>query len=223
MKSAIVTVILGIITIALPSLAQAEYCPSKIAAIHRDPLADKAAEVMKELYEKLGCDIAIQASTAKRSVLDFNKGKIDGEMLRTRLIEQQYKRDYVRSVQVADLPGVLWVHPDQEMAETLPLGYVRGYSWQETYTSEHDKNNIGFSSDEELFLAWNRGQIGSLLGDHPIVSHYIRKQKLTIVPVEKEVVSNAPLFHYLSYEYAPFMAAFSNAIERNNPFPDLLE
>jgi hypothetical protein len=208
--------------LAIFSKAQADYCPKKIAAIEGDPLAAQGGEILKKIYQELGCPIDLIYLPGQRGILHFNGGKVDGELYRLRLVEGAYERKFVRSdVALFPLTNDLWVHPDPKVAETKAFGYVLGLKWHEAYIQKNAlkiKKLAQFPSEEKLFAAYNRGAIGSFLSEKQTIDVLEKTHKLVQRPLLKEVVETKSLYHYLGDEFTPFMNDFSRRLQQDNPF-----
>jgi len=216
----------SVLTCLISGNVYAQYCPTKIAAISGDPLSEGGANVLRQIYGKLGCTPEVTFLPGRRGVNHFNKSAVDGELYRLRLIESQYKTAFVRSsTPVFSLTNALWVHPSPAIAEKKRTAYVLGIAWHEKFVValpvEQRAKYVKYHSDGQVFAAYNRGAIGSFLTEKQSIDILLKKNAIRPIPVLKKVISSLPLYHYLGKRYAKFMADFSAELARDNPFSKL--
>ncbi len=220
-------ILIAVLTFMISSLltqnAYSQYCPTKIAAVDGNDLSNGAIPILKQIYANLGCSPDIIFLPGRRGVRHFNLSLVDGELFRFRFIEENYKKEFVRSsIPMLRLVSALWQHPSPKIAKTKPMAFVLGIAWQEKFISETPiRNSIKFHADQQVIDAYNNGAIGSFLARKPAISIFLKKQALQPVPVLKKTISSMHLYHYLDIKYANFMADFSEELRLKNQFSKL--
>jgi len=195
-------------------------CPKKLSFHGEAALVIKATDMLKSIYKKLGCDIELAFLPTKRSLSEFNHGRVDGEFFRFPEIEKHYTRPFMRSgIPFMQLELGIWQHPDENIAKSKPLGYVRGFPWHDQFAREHGEiRMIGYVNLDGLNAAYNKGIVGSML-TNTLYANYISEHGIVTTPiVRQKVIKSRPFYHYLSLEYAGFMKKFNQALSEDNPF-----
>jgi hypothetical protein len=211
------------LTLLIPGISFAEYCPREIAAIKGGPLSIKTAPVLSAIYKELGCPVKITFLPGRRGIREFNLSNVDGELFRLPLIEDKYTTTFVRSSEpLITINNAVWSNPDTKIAQSKPLGYTLGIAWQEKFIStrltDHTVRVLKFGSGEETYDAFNRGLIGSFLAEKQSVQLMLRDKKLDFSPTLQQTVKTQNLYHYLDKKYAKFMADFSKYLRAKTPF-----
>ncbi|MBT4890274.1 MAG: hypothetical protein HON65_12050 [Rhodospirillales bacterium] len=197
-------------------------CPDKIAMIENYVLAQLTVSILSEIYEDAGCKPEFVEYPGRRGVFYFNKGDVDGEIFRLKIIEKSYERNFVRSsVPLFSVTNSVWHHTNNANPERHIYGYVIGIKWQENYAV--GKDMIGFESYEKMYAAYHNNQLTGFLGTDVVVINAIQKDELSPVPIVAENLFEAPLFHYLGYEYTPLMGHISELIVSGNYFSEIFD
>lgn len=201
-------------------------CPNSIAAISDDPLSQKGATVLTQIYATLGCPIEIVFLPGRRGVSYFNHHRIDGELYRLNLIEGAYTQKFTRSaLPLFEITNAVWVRPDLEDIKSEAIGYVVGIAWHENFIEEAGEDipyrRIKFDSEEDMLIAYNNRKIGSFLSESQSISLLSKENRYVVTPKKFLEVESLPLYHYLQEKYAPFMKAFSTYLQVNDPFGDM--
>lgn len=192
-------------------------CPKSIAFIATEPLNAAAAETFRQIYSELGCDTKFVGVPGRRGIRSFNEGAVDGELFRLKRAEKAYKREFVRSsTPLFTLHNALWLHPDPSIRDKYPQGYLMGILWQEEYMKRRNKSV--FHDAEIMHETYRNGRLGGFLGTHYTVRSMASRGRLTPAPTMGKIIVSEPLYHYLSAEYAPLMARFSDIVRERNPF-----
>ncbi|MBL6946842.1 MAG: hypothetical protein ISR47_09395 [Rhodospirillales bacterium] len=195
-------------------------CPKRISQAVSSLKSNVIDQAVRDIYKQLGCATEFVRLPPRRAIAEFNKGLIDGEVLRLDVVEEHYTVEFVRSATpLVFMSNSLWVHPDENVRRSRPLGYVMGVIWQEQFMK--GKNGISFYNRESTLNAYNNGVIsGFPIGDVTI-SLKIKRGELIPPPVSIEPVFSAPLFHYVHRDYSDFMAVFSDFLLKNKPFANI--
>jgi len=197
-----------------------DYCPQKIAAFANGIAAKAYSRILVEVYQKLGCEPEIIFLPAKRSITAFNRGDVDGELYRLSVTESKYGTDFVRSnVPLYIYRAGIWENPTTEIADTRPLGFVRGMTWQVSYANKNPQTrSVQFNAPSDAIEAYQRQSIGSFLSGEPMMKARMHHEKIFPQPVLKDVLIEKPIYHYLHKRYAKFMTDFSDEVTRSDPF-----
>jgi hypothetical protein len=191
-----------------PTLA-ATTCPKTIAIISNDIVSDKVTKRLSRLYSSLGCHTEFQPFPGKRGITLFNKGVVDGELIRVHNIGNNYSRPFVRSaLPVYSVNMALWTHPDQDRLKGFPIGYVHGIVWQERYAAKRNFKGLQkYYSRDQMFKAYNMGRLSGIVENDETIS------ELKPTPQQAALINSLKLYHYLGSEYAEFMKKLSAAIK----------
>ena len=193
-------------------------CPQVLSTIDKGVLSLSIGRTVSKLYQELGCPVRMEALPGRRGITHFNNHLVDGELIRLEKAETSYTRAFVRSgVPLYVLTSSLWHHPDGDKINRLPIGYTLGILWQEEYM----KGNRGrrFSNVEELFFAYNSGQLAGFLSNDMAVLSGVDASKVTPRPVKVKTILTLPLYHYLGREFTPFMEKLSDLVAAQGPVP----
>ncbi len=197
-------------------------CPDKIAMIPNDILTRVVLQYIQRLYSDLKCQVDFIELPGRRGVKSFNNGYVDGELFRLAIIEPSYKRDFIRSsVPLFYLSNSLWVHADENKRERFPYGYILGVKWQEDFDGY--ENMRRFSNIEEMFKAYTAGHLAGFLASDFSVKLKISSGELLPEPIVEKKWLEAPFYHYLGAEFAPFMARISGLLNTRGPLQVAVE
>ncbi|MCZ4282928.1 hypothetical protein O4H49_19250 [Kiloniella laminariae] len=192
-------------------------CPQVVSSVSNSFLDQTSQKILKSVYDALGCSVTVLAVPGRRGISLFNSMEVDGELHRFDIVEPHYSREFVRSSRpMFYQDGSLWLHPDLQVRETRPTGYLFGVIWQENYMKNH-RGKV-FNSSEELVKAYQTGEIGSFLYTDFIMMTKITEGEVLPVPQKGGRIIHAPLYHYLGVEFTPFMARFSQYLDQHEPF-----
>jgi len=214
-----VAVILASITFWGQSAVAAD-CPGGIAAISDAELNGVVIPKTKMLYDQLGCELHIVPRPGRRGVIEFNTGKVDGELFRLRLIEKFYTAGFVRSqYPLLQVQQGIWIKNGSELKKGAFLGYVIGRRWQEEYAEDHQDRFrfVEYSSAAEMRQDYHSGQLAGFLAASPTIDELLKNGKLTERPELALKIHVVKIFHYLSGRYAPFMAEFDKLLAGCDP------
>jgi len=200
----------------MPAYSKPPYaCPKRIALIEGNDLAENASSIIQKIYKILGCETVFVELPGKRGIVEFNRGKIDGELIRLSIVEKLYTVPFIRSSRpLFTLPHSLWVHPNAPIHATA---YLLGVIWQRNYMEEKE-NGISFPSYDAMFEAYNQGKVTAFLANDISVQAWLDENKLKPLPHIKETMSQAPVFHYLSPDFKEFSDVFSDYVAEHKPF-----
>ena len=144
-------------------------CPKTVSYVHNNDISSRTLQVLSGIYKDLGCATRFVAMPSKRSLLEFNQGSVDGELMRRPLAEKKYSRAIVRSQNPLFIfEESLWLYPDPVIRDGLPIAYQFGILWHEAYMKKH--NGVSFRSDKKITDAYNRGLIGGFLSNNVTVA-----------------------------------------------------
>lgn len=196
------------------------HCPKSIASIQDNKLSVEVTPLMKSVYEELGCpNTKFEILPSRRALLSFNHGYVDGEVFRIRTAEKSYNFNFVRSsTPIISLGGSLW---KRETAISLPndiIAYQLGVLWHENYIK--DKKSVSLHTSKEIVNIYNSGKINKFLGTNYWVSQMIKANELQPIPIKDKEIVKLEVFHYLNATFTPFMALFSQYIQKNKPFAE---
>lgn len=202
---------------APPSYAKDEVvCPTSVASIEGNQFSVRIIPILSQLYERIGCSLNLTPLPGRRGIHYFNTEKVDGELARFDVVEEKYKRPFVRSeVPMFLVTGSLWRHPDHVNDTDAKIGYSLGVVWQEEFAKTH-KTQM-FETTADLLQAYNSGAITALLAVD-VALGWIEEGGLTPPPVRMEVVREFTSYHYLAEEFAPFMTLVSEELKNNDLF-----
>ncbi|MDX1736956.1 MAG: hypothetical protein R3261_01895 [Alphaproteobacteria bacterium] len=152
--------------------------------------------------------------------MEFNRGNVDGELFRLTLIEERYTTDFVRSsTALILLTNSLFTRPDIDAFDTRhPIGFQSGVAWQEDFVK--GKPSLLFYTANQMFKAYANKKLDVFLAAPFEVRQYNDIYPLSPLPIEAEVISKLPLYHYLSSDFAPFMEKLDAYLSSNQPFRD---
>lgn len=197
-----------------------EACPKRVGYIEKNALTRLALPIMQEVYRNLGCETEFVDLPGRRGVLAFNEGTIEAELIRFRLVEDQYLVPFVRGkVPLINLKSYFWKNPAQMDDHRTPFGYVKGLIWQEDYAKGKPFN--AFYNTQSMFKAYNAGQIAGFLASGPAIDNAREKKLISPLPIAVELVKEDAIYHYAAAPYQRFMDQFDRYVEDNRPFSHL--
>lgn len=191
-------------------------CPPVVAAIADTELNNILIPKTQKLYRKLGCELNLANLPGRRGTVEFNAGKVDGELFRLPIIEKFYQVGFVRSKRpIFTLQQGVWIKAGKRLQKGSLIGYVIGRRWQEEYAEQNHEayRFVKYSGSNELRVDYHAGQLDGFLSASPTIDQLMISGKLYEKPelaLETSVVS---LYHYLHQQYAPFMKEFDNMLK----------
>ncbi|WP_417840708.1 hypothetical protein [Terasakiella sp.] len=225
MRIVSILVLVALFCLTIPAYATTPECPQTLSMYQENKLTLKARHIFEEMYAKLGCKLSTRLLPPKRSLLYFNRSLIDGELYRLEDIEKSYTKTFVRSqAPLLSIPASLWASTDPEIYSTRPLGYIKGYAWQERFIGQKPLlTPVVYMNEDDLYVAFNKGVIGSFLGNDPYVD-FLQKEGLLGAPLKKIMtIETRHFYHYLNAKYAPFMQRFSELLAKEDNFAALYQ
>ncbi len=192
-------------------------CPQRVAVVDKSELSKQAAKIIQKIYTVLGCNTEFVYLPGRRGLILFNHHKIDGELFRLERAESLYEVDFVKSeTPLFHTSFSLWAHPDKNLRQEEPIGYLLGIVWQEQYNPGNRKKS--FNSPQKMYHAYNLNILGGFLSTGHDIEATIKRGVFPTPPYEELKIASPPLYHYLSKDYAPFMKRFSNYLVTHKPF-----
>lgn len=200
------------LTLQTPASFAAPPCPARVGYLEGNALTQLVLPIMKDVYQELGCSTRFMSLPGRRSLIAFNKKKIDAELMRLPLAESKYTISFSRSARpIFQLYSYLWINPDKERVKHLPYGYVKGTLWQERYVI--NKNFAAFYNTKNLLRAYNAQQIAGFLGSGTAIRKKIKNNTLHPVPVPIKEANRAPLYHYIQADYKKFLLRLDSYLD----------
>jgi len=217
----ILCILLAFVSHADANQSPSYKCPTKIAyANSTGPMVRDAITILKNIYRDLGCDTNFVPLPGRRAIRDFNNGLVSGEIFRAEIVEKLYTRNFIRSsIPIFTFNSSIWRHPKKETRNQKPIGFHIGIIWQETYMK--DRSGRQFHTSDQIFSAYNKGQLGGFIASNYSVLNKLRNKDLAAPPYLEEQVFSAPMRHYLHQEFSEFMLAFNQYIKVHSPFRKL--
>jgi len=200
--------------------AAAAYCPRQIAVIENQVALQEIEKIIRTIYQDLRCDTHFKHMPAKRGVLAFNNGAVDGELVRLQAIERLYERDVIRSDPLAPAILGLW---GRENSEDKVLGHVRGIAWQDVRLDRFRQagwRTHAFNKHEQMYGAYLRGLIDHFLSIDVFKVEFFARYDNNLA-VQKEILLAPQGYHFLGAEYREFMRDFNRYVRNNDPFKGL--
>lgn len=196
---------------ATMTLAQEkDTCPIRLANLQGAVVGKKISVRLAKVYTALNCGTIFATLPGQRGLQLFNQHQVDGEVFRLALIEDRYRRDFVRSAEpVGEVRNALWYRAGKRPDPNWQyVGYIRGIVWQEVATKGKDSRVL--TDHAALLRAYNEGKIdGFLLAMSTVEDFYATGQLDDLPEMVGEPLMIRPIYHYLGAEYAPFMRRFN--------------
>jgi len=215
------TGIVGLFAGCLATIASASaYCPGPVAIVEDLGLNAHVLPLVRKVYRKLDCELTTSPFPGRRGVVAFNAGDVSGELFRLRLIENSYEIEFVRSQwPVLHPKQAIWVHASKALGEESKIGFVIGRWWQENYARSHATQHrfVEYGNSSDLWSDFERHALDGFLATPALVETLVGNGKLSERPSMARMLKSAPMFHYLSADYADFMADFSKALKDETP------
>ncbi|QDG75887.1 ABC transporter substrate-binding protein [Labrenzia sp. PHM005] len=191
-------------------------CPPIIAAISDAELNAVIIPKTEALYRQLGCELKLTKLPGRRGIVEFNSGRVDGELFRIPIIEKLYQVPFVRSqFPLLEVQQGVWIKAGRTLKQRSLIGYVIGRRWQEEFAEDHhDKYRfVKYSGTAEMRTDYRVGRLDGFLSSSPTIETLMESNKLSELPelaLKTKVVS---LHHYVHETYEPFMAKFNKLLE----------
>ncbi|MDV7338088.1 hypothetical protein RYZ26_00675 [Terasakiella sp. A23] len=198
--------------------AKADYkCPETIAVVQNNDISARTLFVVQGIYHDLGCETIFVQMPSKRGILDFNKQRSDGELMRQPGVESLYTTSFIKSAKpMFVLQKGIWGHPDAKIRNSHPTAYMFGIVWQDQYMTS--RKGIPFKGEEKIADAYNRKIIGRFLTNNVTMAATDILANYTPQPIKLETVGKVDVHHYLHEDYRDFMDAFDRYIASFDPF-----
>jgi len=149
-----------------PTLGMEEpKCPQRVAAFDGTIIPVEVIAVFKKMYSDLDCEPTYVPLPGRRGIIQFNHGKVDGEIFRTEKIEPLYTREFVKSaIPVFTISNSLWRNPSAKQSKKKKIGYVLGIVWQEKFKTVGVKKS--YHNAEKMYEAYNSGLLTEFLSSN---------------------------------------------------------
>ncbi len=209
----------------LVTISTAHACPKKIAAVLGDDIARHSLPIMMDIYIQIGCETEFDFLPGRRGILEFNQGKIDGELYRNPIIEQFYDHEFIRSKQpLLTLQQGVYLDPEHTDYTTVPIGYISGIKWHDLYVqnkSENPNRFVRFNEKTKLYSAYRQGRIKGFLSSQLAIRLHSKDFGFERPPKLSVAVGTVNLYHYLAKEHASTMRDIDQHILTHKPFESL--
>lgn len=202
------------------SVSADDYCPGPIAIVEDLDLNARVLTLVKGIYRELGCELTTAAFPGRRGVVAFNAGDVSGELFRLPLIEGSYETGFVRSQQpVLEPRQAIWIEPSGSLDADSRIGYVIGRWWQEEFAQANAGRHqfVEYTSAADLWSDYERHALDGFLATPALVTTLVEAGKLTEPPAMAQLITSAPMYHYLDAAHAPFMTDFSRVLKEQVP------
>ncbi len=221
MKSEVACFLLSVILCGVAFAADPAYeCPRRVASGDNNFVSVSTRQILMEAYRELGCETEFPIVPLRRGITGFNKGTVDGEVLRATKVEGLYKVPFVRSEKpLFSLINSLWAHPDDARRSVRPIGYIHGILWQEDFMV--GKSGEKFHSEDKLYEAYNKGVLAGLLSSDFTINNMLKQDALSPPPYRLVTVQETLIYHYLHQDYSDFMQVLEVHLDTAKPFSDL--
>ncbi len=161
-----------------------------------------SASILKEAYDFLGIETNFHTMPAKRSILESDLGKFDGETQRIKGIGKDYPNLLRIPVPLLEIEIAAYSKNHDLRIESwqslkpYSIGLRRGIIIAESYTK--DLRRVLVNSESQLLemLLWDRLDI--IIGNTYKLDSLIRKQGLSSVKELSPLLIKQPLYHYLN-------------------------
>jgi len=192
-----------ILLLVLMAFSPAHAKQVRIASInHQTPRLAVTQSIMNLIYQRLGHTMAIVNFPAKRSLIEVNKGTVNGELARASLVEARYPNLIRIPYAIGTIKLVTLQTKNTALVQQLAdlksrrVGVLRGYALTEKI-SEHLTREI-YNDLAGLFQGLMHGRVDVIFFSRLAAEHYIKKLKLEdkLVISEKSFME-IPLYHYL--------------------------
>ena len=172
-------------------------------------LRDRAHVRLEEAYEQMGIKIAVKKLPAKRSLLDANRGLLDGELVRIEGMEKKFPNLIMIRPAVTSFKHLsLSRSPDVKITKVQDLrkykvAYLNGIQWQERLVEGTDAK--GYNDYGRALKLLELGRIDMILVDQIPIKQVLEKR----TPEQNESlhfaalpIAEEKLFHYLHKKHS---------------------
>ncbi|WP_026971811.1 substrate-binding periplasmic protein [Aliagarivorans marinus] len=172
-----------------------------------NPLAQVCVRVMREVYQRLGYSMEVQYGPAKRSFVDANNGKYDGELFRVASVARTHPNLIQIPVPICTLDAVVFSKSLRfpvsgwESLEPYLIGLMRGVQFASVGT---EGMNREFSNNlDSLFRKLDAGRL-----DIVVESRFNGQFALQELGLAQSITQLTPpiarydLFHYLHKDHS---------------------
>jgi hypothetical protein len=175
---------------------------------------------MKSLYRELGCNLTVLSLPGRRAIVEFNAGRVSGELFRLPIIERSYTVHFLRSaVPILEVQEAIWIDPSKELTGDSLIGYVLGRQWQEDLAEqEADRYRfVEYTMSAELLTDFSRARLDGFLATQQSIDVLLKEGNLPVKPVMGRLIKSTQLYHYLNADFEPFMMHLSQLLDGQTP------
>ena len=194
-------------------------CPRKIAVVDAKTLHEHIIARLRSAYLSLGCELNIVEYPGRRGVVEFNSGRVDGELNRQSVIEDEYHVPFVRTnVPLFETRRAIWIDRKSGMIDKKsPIGYLVGVAWNEEFVNQNRSlyRFAKYSESQNLISDFKKGKIAGFLATDNIVEVLLAKNMLPSKPTISQIISSDLSYHYLSAEFETFMDDLSEVLSKD--------
>lgn len=163
---------------------------------------DMAIRVMQPIYKRIGYDMSVVRFPGKRSLVEANKGTTQAELVRIRVIEE----DYPNLIRVPYAIGSIKViaitkndrYPINQQSDMLDkrVGILRGVEVFDTLTQGFRREVV--NDIDSLFELLLSGRVDLILFPDSGVQKYVKGRGLSKrVNVGDQAILELPLYHFV--------------------------
>ncbi|WP_126465265.1 hypothetical protein [Candidatus Terasakiella magnetica] len=214
--------LIGVFSLGITST---EACPKKIVAVMGDDIARHALPILINIYDSIGCSTEFDFLPGRRGILEFNQGRIDGELYRNPIAEQFYSRAFTRSSKpFVTVEQGIFLNPKYNDYTSVPIGYISGIKWHDLFvlnTLANTKRLVRFNQKSKLMDAYEQGRIKGFLSSTLSVKLYNDEVGFKHAPQLSLAIGTVNLYHYLAKEHATIMEKIDQYVSSHKPFTQL--
>ena len=210
------------------------YCKEFLIAYPSDrslkPGISAYQKVIEELYKRLNIKIKLKNVHATRSLIMSNSGKVDAELIRTKIIEKKFKNlirvdfpiDKIRFMALSLTPQINKVKASELMNKSI--AFKRGFFILEKIFKNNKKANRVTKSEQIYRMVLNkRADFGVILtrtSEMPVMEPQYKKIRI--------ISTNIPdinLYHYINRKHkqlAPKMVQILKKMKEEKFFKSIM-
>ena len=161
------------------------------------------ADLLTEIYKRLGIEISFMHLPARRALDLSNKGKTDGEVFRVWSVGDVYKNLIRVPTPIISLNNYAYaldkkyiVNSAEELKRVPRIGIIRGIIWAEKLVDGR-RGAVYTDNWEDLVNKLVNGSVDVILANRPTIKRVFEKLALTDKPHESDPINVIYVYHYI--------------------------
>ncbi len=192
----------------------------RISTFEHDTIQiDVSVKVITKLYQRLGHDMILIRYPGKRSLVEANQGRVDGELIRVKAASKLIPNLQRIPIQIGRLKGMALTKVGKPKIVGMggligkKVGILRGVELTDRITRSLPR--VVMNSIDSLFQSLLLGRVDVILFPDLDAKEYLRVHELTTkVVINSTPVIEVPLYHFIHKSKPDLIQKMTSLLEK---------